>query len=86
LIYKCGGIDKRTIEKFEKVRPQHLAFRLCPLAPYRKFAPRWGNLASELAPGYDWPGDDHSNHRAIMNHHRTSGALVDNYFAMQPSR
>jgi elongation factor 1-alpha len=20
LIYKCGGIDKRTIEKFEKVR------------------------------------------------------------------
>jgi hypothetical protein len=25
LIYKCGGIDKRTIEKFEKVR-HHLSF------------------------------------------------------------
>ena len=24
LIYKCGGIDKRTIEKFEKVRLPHL--------------------------------------------------------------
>jgi hypothetical protein len=24
LIYKCGGIDQRTIEKFEKViRPSH---------------------------------------------------------------
>jgi hypothetical protein len=23
LIYKCGGIDKRTIEKFEKVRAQN---------------------------------------------------------------
>ena len=24
LIYKCGGIDKRTIEKFEKVRPPYI--------------------------------------------------------------
>jgi hypothetical protein len=24
LIYKCGGIDKRTIEKFEKVESPHL--------------------------------------------------------------
>lgn len=23
LIYKCGGIDKRTIEKFEKVSHDH---------------------------------------------------------------
>jgi hypothetical protein len=26
LIYKCGGIDKRTIEKFEKVRFPHFYF------------------------------------------------------------
>ncbi len=42
LIYKCGGIDKRTIEKFEKVRIPHR----CCLAPIstlsRFFAPRWG--------------------------------------------
>lgn len=25
LIYKCGGIDKRTIEKFEKVRTRHIS-------------------------------------------------------------
>jgi hypothetical protein len=27
LIYKCGGIDKRTIEKFEKVRGNRTQFR-----------------------------------------------------------
>ena len=26
LIYKCGGIDSRTIEKFEKVRTHTLSF------------------------------------------------------------
>jgi len=26
LIYKCGGIDKRTIEKFEKVSVSHFSF------------------------------------------------------------
>jgi hypothetical protein len=28
LIYKCGGIDKRTIEKFEKVSRLSYVFRL----------------------------------------------------------
>jgi len=34
LIYKCGGIDKRTIEKFEKVSVASLAShaRLCNVA------------------------------------------------------
>jgi hypothetical protein len=27
LIYKCGGIDKRTIEKFEKVRAHDISLR-----------------------------------------------------------
>lgn len=49
LIYKCGGIDKRTIEKFEKVR-NFLSFY--PLFVYglgtqqypilSRFTPRWG--------------------------------------------
>jgi hypothetical protein len=42
LIYKCGGIDKRTIEKFEKVRipPRR---RLCThFLPYRDFCPSVG--------------------------------------------
>jgi hypothetical protein len=30
LIYKCGGIDKRTIEKFEKVRGNRTQFRRPP--------------------------------------------------------
>jgi hypothetical protein len=39
LIYKCGGIDKRTIEKFEKVRipPRrrlaHIPFALSHILP-----------------------------------------------------
>jgi hypothetical protein len=45
LIYKCGGIDKRTIEKFEKVR-KLILFDL-RFSSYREIAPRWGNsLAS----------------------------------------
>jgi hypothetical protein len=41
LIYKCGGIDKRTIEKFEKVRYISLqAFIFIKLIAL--FAPRWG--------------------------------------------
>ena len=35
LIYKCGGIDKRTIEKFEKVW-HHFSFTR-PVAPTRCF-------------------------------------------------
>jgi hypothetical protein len=34
LIYKCGGIDKRTIEKFEKVRT---SFPSLPHRHKRKF-------------------------------------------------
>jgi hypothetical protein len=42
LIYKCGGIDKRTIEKFEKVRHisiddivwRWLAAKLSEMPPY----------------------------------------------------
>lgn len=61
LIYKCGGIDKRTIEKFEKVRipPRR---RLCThFLPYRDFAPRWGKVASHnqqfFATGHFWRGN-----------------------------
>jgi hypothetical protein len=41
LIYKCGGIDKRTIEKFEKVNPpfpfSHSRFgRVCGFAASSK--------------------------------------------------
>jgi hypothetical protein len=36
LIYKCGGIDKRTIEKFEKVRHFQLYFHILP-ACFRNF-------------------------------------------------
>lgn len=33
LIYKCGGIDKRTIEKFEKEAQEvSSAFRICLIA------------------------------------------------------
>jgi hypothetical protein len=56
LIYKCGGIDKRTIEKFEKVRTQHLF--IFSFSPYRQIAPRWGipSLPTILnfAPGHFW--------------------------------
>lgn len=33
LIYKCGGIDKRTIEKFEKEAAE---VRTCEMMPYKK--------------------------------------------------
>jgi hypothetical protein len=43
LIYKCGGIDKRTIEKFEKVRIPHRCCRCTQISTLsRFFAPRWG--------------------------------------------
>lgn len=29
LIYKCGGIDKRTIEKFEKEAQEVIFFLIC---------------------------------------------------------
>lgn len=42
LIYKCGGIDKRTIEKFEKVRFPLRCRRGTNFHLSRFFAPRWG--------------------------------------------
>ena len=44
LIYKCGGIDKRTIEKFEKVRfpaASSVFLQFYPSLPYRMFFSSW---------------------------------------------
>jgi translation elongation factor EF-1alpha len=37
LIYKCGGIDKRTIEKFEKVRHARFALLLAARFLHKNF-------------------------------------------------
>jgi len=42
LIYKCGGIDKRTIEKFEKVRLPDLFDSLWPYHLFRQKFVWWG--------------------------------------------
>jgi hypothetical protein len=41
LIYKCGGIDKRTIEKFEKVRLSATLFSFALLS--KIFCNRWNH-------------------------------------------
>ena len=45
LIYKCGGIDKRTIEKFEKVSAVNAtsSFHLCLIAACQNFWQGRGN-------------------------------------------
>lgn len=40
LIYKCGGIDKRTIEKFEKVSSHHIHQHAPWRAPLQNFSYR----------------------------------------------
>lgn len=52
LIYKCGGIDKRTIEKFEKVRlrcsPAVLLYLYYHCLCFRIFLCWWGTVAPRL--------------------------------------
>jgi len=57
LIYKCGGIDKRTIEKFEKVRipPRrrlaHISFALSHILPLGGASLRFPQSTIFFAPG-----------------------------------
>lgn len=44
LIYKCGGIDKRTIEKFEKEAAE---VSLSPPPPTKRSAPRGGRAGAQ---------------------------------------
>jgi hypothetical protein len=58
LIYKCGGIDKRTIEKFEKVRipPRrrlaHISFALSHILPLGGASLRFPQSTIFLRPGF----------------------------------
>lgn len=54
LIYKCGGIDKRTIEKFEKVRHTFLSAATAPAPAFSvREASSWGLSLKE---GHFWWG------------------------------
>lgn len=49
LIYKCGGIDKRTIEKFEKEAAEVRSFDTLDLVLF--FLNRWAKVLLNM-PGY----------------------------------
>uniref|UniRef100_A0A3Q4MYR3 Elongation factor 1-alpha-like n=1 Tax=Neolamprologus brichardi TaxID=32507 RepID=A0A3Q4MYR3_NEOBR len=60
LIYKCGGIDKRTIEKFEKEAAEMAASACLPLsstARHEGVTAVCAGLGSNLHPGVDFQAD-----------------------------
>jgi hypothetical protein len=48
LIYKCGGIDKRTIEKFEKVCSQFNLILNCPPSHHPRYRSCFGGGGAQI--------------------------------------
>jgi hypothetical protein len=73
LIYKCGGIDKRTIEKFEKVCPHFYSildclFNHCP--PLLSIIFWWGR-GTKILPGCETRCHQNDRRRFLRFSHAT---------------